>query len=878
MRSYAVLVPTHGILGKPPSGETFVVFDRCICGIMEDDYRSFEPINIGLSSVETGQERFTRDGAYVPPPLSYWRCNLTALSQRFNLHFVATRDTVAVYQPEFPFQKLRRLPALLIPPVLANPHVGGYIDDRVPHAINHLIVGVLGKEEILLAATDSGNVTGYYTKTIEEAIRKDPYRFSTDARSDYVRVRPFFSQWVHESAWGLAIHTNARMIAVSANTPHHVQDDDPCAKVTVFAFALTDDNPDGRSEKEPVSDEEAYLNGRAREPDWEEWTAMGVDAASPARNRNYKITLAGVEGHDHNIPCISFVNTDDDLTGNWLLSTDIGGELKIWQIWQGIRQKSWDFADKRMRAGFFRRGEGAWLVAALDPRSFRPAKTMDQFCGHTKAPQYHGHSSLESYDLTHIVRLRTPGNSHAHPLMYSSTEDDNEIDDNRDVSDSWSNIDEATVEADQGQSSHTSRSGEPLTSTEDATRHPSRSSDEPEEVESEMMVSTPQLALDTMEITDDIISARPERDILSIEEMLFDDADDGFEPDEEEVDYLSTSEEQLEIDDVSSVSRRSTTSLSSLAHPSSPDIDVDVLSAFDADSPPRRRQHDEKQIHASRYISNDSSVVRARGAANAPKIPTLHCSASNLRMLITPQADSPHIFCANILKQALPPAIEASQHAHIDRLNMFLQIPELGVVVIATQIGRAAVCSLTRNQQTGTFGLRVDWILPTKKQELKGLRPVGPLLGIAASPVQGRFEDASSLRSQKTDENGWGRDAIVDGVPTTFDPTVLVVEEQSGEHHQSKGFGDHLSHAHKVKRKRSSHASPYLHHHKTRLEMRQWEVPTGSESWQAVNSSRRYRLMLTYLDMTVLTYELSRGVEKDDVFREEVISTLELLD
>jgi hypothetical protein len=36
--------------------------------------------------------------------------------------------------------------------------------------------------------------------------------------------------------------------------------------------------------------------------------------------------------------------------------------------------------------------------------------------------------------------------------------------------------------------------------------------------------------------------------------------------------------------------------------------------------------------------------------------------------------------------------------------------------------------------------------------------------------------------------------------------------------------------------------------------------------------------MLTYLDMTVLTYELSRGVERDDVAREEIISTLELLD
>jgi hypothetical protein len=186
---------------------------------MRHDGRSFRAVQIGLTSIETGKERFEREGIIVPPPLAYWRTNLTALSQRYNLYFVATKDTVAVYRPEFPFQKLRRLPALLIPPELAEPSAAGYIDPRTPHAVNHLIVGDLGSEEILLLSTDSGNVVAYHTKAIEDAIRRDPYRFSTDARSDTIGLRPFFSEWVHESAWGLAIHTQARMIAVSANTP-----------------------------------------------------------------------------------------------------------------------------------------------------------------------------------------------------------------------------------------------------------------------------------------------------------------------------------------------------------------------------------------------------------------------------------------------------------------------------------------------------------------------------------------------------------------------------------------------------------------------------------------------------------------------------------
>ena len=842
---------------------------------MEDDFRPFEPVNIGLTSVETGQERFTRDGAYVPPPLSYWRCNLTALSQRFNLHFVATKDTIAVYKPDFPFQRLQKLPSLLIPPALANPSAKGYIDDRVPHAVNHLIVGDLGKEEVLLIATDSGNVTAYYTRTIEEAIRKDPYRFSTDARSDHVGVRPFFAQWICESAWGLAIHANARMIAVSANTPHHVQNDDPCAKITVFAFALTEDSsPDG-SEAELGSGEDPFSYELAQNPDWENWTAMGVEATSPTRDRNYKITLAGVEGHDHNIPSLSFVNTDDDLKGNWLLSTDIGGELKIWQIWQGIRQKSWDFAERRMRSSFFGRREGCWLVAALDPRSFRIAKNMDEFCGHSKAPQYHGHNSLESYDLTHIVRLRTPGNSHAHPLMYESTEDETEVDENRDMSDSWSNIEEAAVDADLVQRDLSAPSDRPQATEEGASTHEAESSDDSREfLEIDGNTQDPERTSALSSVHDSSPFSDAVIDTLSLEEIPSDAGEDMEfnEGDDEGMEYSSASEEQLERDDLSSASRRSTTSLSSLAHPSSPDFDVEILSANDMDSPPRRRHDEGKNAKAHRFISNDTNVVRARNTANAPEIPTLHCSASNLRLLISPRADSPHVFCANILKQALPPVLEASHHAHIDRLNMLVTIPELGIIVVGTQIGRCAVCSLMKNEKTGTLGLRVDWILPTKRQELRGVRPVGPLLGIAASPVQGRFEDDSSSDDQRLGESAWGRDGIVDGVPTSFDPTVLVVEEQGGEVGHPR-----VADKHKTKRKRTSH-EPHSIHHKTRTELRDWELPTSPESWQAMESSRRYRLMLTYLDMTVLTYELSRGVEKEDIAREEIISALELLD
>jgi hypothetical protein len=44
---------------------------------------------------------------------------------------------------------------------MKEPNAPGYIDRSRPHTINHIIVDDLGVDEVLLLATDSGNVTGY---------------------------------------------------------------------------------------------------------------------------------------------------------------------------------------------------------------------------------------------------------------------------------------------------------------------------------------------------------------------------------------------------------------------------------------------------------------------------------------------------------------------------------------------------------------------------------------------------------------------------------------------------------------------------------------------------------------------------------------------
>lgn len=818
---------------------------------MEADLRSFQPAHVSLMGVETGKERFTKDGLYFPPPLAYWRNNLTALSQRFNLYFVANRDAIAVYRPSFPFQKLYKLPSLLIPPTVANPLGRGYLDPRSPHTINHMVVGDLGTEEIVLVSTDSGNVTAYFTQTIDQAIRKDPYRFNTNARSDYVGVRPFFTQWVHESAWGLAIHTKARMIAVSANTPNHTLNDDPCAKITVFAFALAE----GQDEDEADVDELLEYSEHGRQPDWEEWQADRAEPDPPPRDKNYKITLGGVDGHGQNVPSISFVNTDEDLEGEWLLSTDIDGEMKMWQIWRGSCLRTWDFAEKRMRSGFFRQREGGWLVAALDPRAFRSARTMDQFSGYFKAIQYQGHVG-ESYDLTSIVRLRTPGNSLTHP----------QIDDalptallpaglvNR-------TLPAALVHNAPGETTALGSNFLERWRAAGETRSGVESSDSSDTGEDAPNFAT---HTDANNMAQEANQTEPATDS---------NAREGMESDEEESDPDGSEvhqprygpqqvDQQAQLPSFRSVFA-SAPVVSNLMVQNRARVESRAAGDPDAESF-SSASYRRAQTHQSPPL--DRNVRDARGdrtVGAAPRIPTLHCSASNLRLLMPPEADSPHVFCANLLKQVLPGDIEMTNHAHLDRLNMVQQIPELGVVIIASQIGRCAICTTTRNEVTGTLGLRVDWTLPTKTQETNHFRPYMPLLGIATSPIQGCFK--REVHSASRDSGGsaiWGTDGVVDGVTTTFDPAVLIVREGENEHDEHDAAAERPQKIHTGLLGDDLGPTSYAVDQR-----RNWKVPPSLESWQGSENSRRYRLMLTYLDTTVLTYEISRGVERHDVLQ-----------
>ena len=168
---------------------------------------------------------------------------------------------------------------------------------------------------------------------------------------------------------------------------------------------------------------------------------------------------------------------------------------------------------------------------------------------------------------------------------------------------------------------------------------------------------------------------------------------------------------------------------------------------------------------------------------------------------------------------------------------MMQYIPELGIVIIATQIGRCAICTLTKKSDTGTPGFRVDWILPTKEQEKNGLRPQATLLGIAAGPVQGRQIDEEESSSDESE--------------SSFEAEELHTNHSTGSSSEGSSISESnllQGRKHHLPSSRSRPLPMRPNHH----------IFPKAESWQGIENSRRYRLMLTYYDQTVLTYELWR--------------------
>lgn len=106
--------------------------------------------------------------------------------------------------------------------------------------------------------------------------------------------------------------------------------------------------------------------------------------------------------------------------------------------------------------------------------------------------------------------------------------------------------------------------------------------------------------------------------------------------------------------------------------------------------------------------------------------------------------------CRKFLEQTLPNERTQEFLDRFDRLNMFAVIPELSLLVVASQKGRVGLFTLTRLEDDfadvgPVLMMRLDHILPLTIHE-KEFRPNIPLMGMAVGPLQGKDKDGGVQR------------------------------------------------------------------------------------------------------------------------------------
>lgn len=221
--------------------------------------------------------------------------------------------------PKYPYQTIPSSQAYTTLSSAASPGAAGFIDYRDPHAINSITIGELGFEEVLVSAHDDGDVCAWYTRDL----RRIAFRLS-----------------VGVSAWGVALHKERRLLAVSANTHliqvfelaigRHPEDDPEYDSAGDNNGSVFGEEDSGRRKRRRRTESRSPGESGDDNDDDDGWT----DSAGGRRRRNLRSpvkdkTVKTLIGHAHNIPNISFL---DDPTGRWLVGTSIDGIVILWDV------------------------------------------------------------------------------------------------------------------------------------------------------------------------------------------------------------------------------------------------------------------------------------------------------------------------------------------------------------------------------------------------------------------------------------------------------------------------------------------------------------------------------------------------------------------
>lgn len=570
----------------------------------------------------------------------------------------------------------------------------GYMPDSKPHSVNNMIVADLGEKELLLCACDDGDVLGFWTDTIETMVseleiqtttarndlesslrevqrtvhkarndgdesvvdvqpkatqpsaEEEDRPFSDEFAVDCVYLRTFFHAHVGFSAWGLAVHTDLRLIAVSSNSQ----------KVHVFAHALTSSENAVSSPKNELDD------GTVSDDEVEEWALLPQGHYSLLERRSsnrYRVLL----GHTTNIPTIAFDNSSS--THGRLVSADISGHVIIWHVDTGEPiHELFEGTPHPLDLDLWTAG---WGVMCLDRRAFRKASGIVDALGVCTTTIKRGvrSSSEEIYVVdTSSSRLIVPNTGVWEP----------------------GNVSQNT--------------GHPA--ERDSESFLDGSADPEEESEAE------------------------DPDLMDEQQML--------EISPSNVKHLLRSNKAGEYSTYAV--DRGVTREYAISHELSPMLTSDAFAC--PISPP--------------LPALDTPIM------------ILHPQAIHLLQssdLISRTSKSPVIFLKDPLYQLTSDdALTRFMHRQ-DRMNLYCQIPEIGIVLVGSPKGRVAVLTLwqlernpfdTASKSMGDKGynflkknipsspictFRLDHLLPLKQQEEADLRPLQQLVGLCASPLQG---------------------------------------------------------------------------------------------------------------------------------------------
>ncbi len=159
----------------------------------------------------------------------------------------------------------------------------------------------------------------YYTRRIAKYVERHSPLWHANPPSPGKVPKPFFHETVGASAWGLAIHGQSRLIAVSTNMH----------EINVFAFALNPpfngQVPDATTKFRISKNEKAPLS-------WAGLNPAELEGHLRARDRDWRILLP-LTADGSNMPSISFA---DDKKGNAekVVAVDIIGYCWVLDIWK----------------------------------------------------------------------------------------------------------------------------------------------------------------------------------------------------------------------------------------------------------------------------------------------------------------------------------------------------------------------------------------------------------------------------------------------------------------------------------------------------------------------------------------------------------------